>query len=81
MCCQHAIESKLTRPKITRPKHKSAKDIYSVQFHNKAVEIMSLLYILNHTDLTHTLKGLKISFTTATVKWMQRDSNPKSLSL
>ena len=56
------------KPKITRPKHKSARNIYSVQFQKKAVEIMNLLYILNNTGLTHTLKGLNTSFTTPTVK-------------
>ena len=49
------------------PKRKPPDDICSAQFHNKAAELIKQPYILNHTDLTPTLKGFNISFTTPKV--------------
>ena len=67
LCCHDAIEFKLYKPKINRSKGKPPENICSIQLHYNAVELINLRYILHHTDLIHTLKGLKISFTTATV--------------
>ena len=64
--CPDSIDSKLQKPKITRPRRKTPENIFSVQFDNQAVELTNLPQILNHTDLTHTLKGLNESFITPT---------------
>ena len=64
--CPDSIDSKLQKPKITRPRRKTPENIFSVQIDNQAVELTNLPQILNHTDLTHTLKGLNESFITPT---------------
>ena len=64
--CPDSTDSKLQKPKIARPRRKTPENIFSVQFNNQAVELTNLPQILNHTDLTHTLKGLNKSFITPT---------------
>ena len=64
--CPDSIDSKLQKPKIARPRRKTPENIFSVQFNNQAVELTNLPQILNHTDLTQTLKGLNESFITPT---------------
>ena len=67
LATQDAIESKLYKPIQRKPIRKPPENICKVFFHNKAVEMINLPYILHNSQLKDTLNGLNIEFKTPTV--------------
>ena len=67
LATQDAIESKLYKPAIIKPKRKPPDNICKVFFHNKAVELINLPRILHHSELNDIIDYSVHDFKTPTV--------------
>ena len=67
IAAQDAIESKIYKPKTVKPKRKPPENICKVYFHNKAIELINLPYILHDSEIETVVKSFNHDFVTPTV--------------